>query len=283
MIVVEQTGPLALIMDKGRPGLAHLGVSASGATDRTAYELGNRLIGNAPRAAAVEITAGGFQISVDALTWVAVTGAPTQVRVNSTPTASHTPIVLEPGDTLRVNAPPLGLRNYLCVRGGLRCPRTLGSRSTDTLSGLGPAPLREGDQLRVGVPSKDMPGIDLVAPNQPRKELEIDPGPRRDWFTEQAWRRLIGTAWSVTNDCDRVGVRLSGARLPRAVEGELPSEGLVRGAIQVPASGQPLIFLADHPVTGGYPVIAVLTRRDADHAGQLRPGDEVRFRARHRS
>ncbi|HET9649203.1 MAG TPA: biotin-dependent carboxyltransferase family protein [Microlunatus sp.] len=281
MIIVEQTGPLSLITDKGRPGLAHLGVSPSGAADRTAYELGNRLIGNSPRAAAIEITGGGLQVRVDALTWVAVTGAPTQVRVNTTPTASHTPIALAPGDRLRVTPPPHGLRNYLCVRGGLRGPRTLGSRSTDTLSGLGPAPLQPGDRIPVGVPRRDMPGIDLVVPNQPRRELEIDPGPRRDWFTEQAWRRLIGVAWSVTNDCDRVGVRLSGSLLPRSGEQELPSEGLVRGAVQVPSSGQPLIFLADHPVTGGYPVIAVLTARDADHAAQLRPGDEVRFRARH--
>jgi biotin-dependent carboxylase-like uncharacterized protein len=221
-------------------------VSPSGDADRTAYELGNRLVGNPPRAAAIEITAGGFQISVDALTWVAVTGAPTQVRVNTTLTASHTPIALEPGHRLRVNAPPLGLRNYLCVRGGLRLPRTLGSRATDTLSGLGPDPLRGGERIAVGVPSRDMPGIDLVAPNRPRKELEIYDGPRRSWFTEQAWRRLIGVAWSVTRECDRVGVRLSGSRLPRSKDGELPSEGIIRGAIQVPPSGQPLIFLADH-------------------------------------
>ena len=282
MIIVEQPGPLALITDRGRPGQAHLGVSPSGAADRTAYELGNRLIGNPPRAAAIEITAGGFQGSVDAFCWVVVTGAPTQVRVNATPTASHAPIALGPGDRLRVNAPPLGLRNYLCVRGGLRGPRTLGSRSTDTLSGLGPDPLRAGDRIGIGTPSRDMPGIDLVAPNQPRKELELDPGPRQDWFTDQAWRRLIGTPWTVTDECDRVGVRLSGSKLPRAADTELPSEGVVRGAIQVPSSGEPLIFLADHPVTGGYPVIAVLTERDTDHAAQLRPGDQVRFRARNR-
>lgn len=280
MIIVRRTGPLALIMDRGRPGQAHLGVSPSGAADRTAYAIGNRLVGNRPGAAAIEATAGGLAVAVDRLTWVAVTGAPTEITVDGTPTSSHSLIALRPEQTLQVAAPPYGLRNYLAVRGGIKVPKTLGSRSHDVLSGLGPEPLRAGDELAVGEPKGAMPGIDLAPPNQPRKTLELSPGPRRDWFTDQAWRRLLGLGWSVTGDCNRVGVRLLGAQLDRSIPEELPSEGLLRGAVQVPASGQPLIFLADHPVTGGYPVIAVVTPRAADHAAQLRPGDEVRFRLR---
>jgi allophanate hydrolase subunit 2 len=109
--------------------------------------------------------------------------------------------------------------------------------------------------------------------------MTISPGPRLDWFEPSAWRRLLEEPWTVSADCDRVGVRLEGPRLDRVRTEELPSEGLLRGAIQVPTSGQPLIFLSDHPVTGGYPVVAVLTERACDHAAQLRPGDAVRFQA----
>ena len=153
----------------------------------------------------------------------------------------------------------------------------LGSRSTDLLSGLGPPPLRASQELPVGRPGPPLPGVDLVPPSQPRKTLRVTAGPRRDWFTEQAWDDLVHQPWTVTPEGNRVGVRLTGTTLTRRITAELPSEGLLRGAVQVPASGEPLIFLADHPVTGGYPVIAVLSGQDADQAAQLRPGDRVRF------
>ena len=277
MIIVSETGPLALVEDLGRPGLAHLGVSPSGAADRTACALANRLVGNPEGAAVIEITVGGLVITVDRLAWVAVTGAPTQLEVGGRPTSSHTPIALQPGIELRVDPPPYGVRNYLAVRGGLRVPKTLGSRSTDVLSGLGPAPLRPGSRLQVGRPRSKMPGVELAPPHQPAKRLELQPGPRRDWFTDQAWVTLVGQPWTVSVDANRVAVRLDGPALARLIEDELPSEGLLRGAVQVPRSGRPLIFLTDHPVTGGYPVIAVLTERAADHAAQLRPGETVRF------
>jgi biotin-dependent carboxylase-like uncharacterized protein len=277
MIIVSATGPLALIEDLGRPGLAHLGVSPSGAADRTACALANRLVGNPEGAAVIEITVGGLMITVDRLAWIAVAGAPTQLEVGGRPTASHTPIALQPGIELRVDPPAYGVRNYLAIRGGLRVPKTLRSRSTDVLSGLGPAPLRPGDRLEVGRPRARMPGVELAPPHQPRKRLELQPGPRRDWFTDQAWAALIGQPWTVSVDADRVAVRLDGPVVDRRIHDELPSEGLLRGAVQVPRSGRPLIFLADHPVTGGYPVIAVLTERAADHAAQLRPGEMVRF------
>ncbi len=277
MIVVEATGPLATVQDLGRPGSAHLGVSPSGAADRTAHRLANRLVGNPEADATLEVTLGGLSVRATATHWVAVTGAPTTVLVNDRPTASHGLIALPPGDRLTVQAPAYGVRSYLAVRGGIAVAPVLGSRSTDLLSGLGPAVLQPGDELPVGVPGPPMPGVDLAPPHQPRKVLALTPGPRRDWFTDRAWTALTHATWTVTADGNRVAVRLSGGRLERAVRDELPSEGLVRGAVQVPPSGEPLIFLADHPVTGGYPVIAVLTDRAADHAAQLRPGDQVRF------
>ena len=277
MIVVEATGPLATVQDLGRPGLSHLGVSPSGAADRTAHRLANRLVGNPESDATIEVTLGGLTVRATATHWVAVTGAPTTVLVDDRPMGSNGLIALPPGDRLTVLPPAFGVRSYLAVRGGIAVEPVLGSRATDLLSGIGPAPLRAGDELPVGRPGPPLPGVDLAPPHQPRKTLAMSPGPRQDWFTERAWSDLVQQPWTVSPDGNRVGVRLEGGSLPRRVSDELPSEGLLRGAIQVPASGQPVIFLADHPVTGGYPVIAVLTDRAADHAAQLRPGDQVRF------
>ncbi len=277
MLVVDRTGAQALVQDLGRRGHAHLGVSRSGAADRAALRLANRLVGNAEDAAAVECLLGGLAVTAGSLHWVAVTGAPTDVLVDGTPVGSHTSLPLRPGQTLAIEAPPRGLRSYLAVRGGLLVPATLGSRSTDLLSGLGPGPLQAGTELAVGTPLLPLPDIDHAPVAPPRTTLQVLPGPRRDWFTDDAWRALLTTAWQVSSDVDRVAVRLVGAELERCETAELPSEAMVRGALQVPPSGRPLIFGPDHPVTGGYPVIAVLSDRDADHAGQLRPGQTVRF------
>lgn len=278
MITVEATGPLALVEDLGRPGFAHLGVSPSGAADRGALRLANRLVGNPEDAGVLEATFGGLEVSVDQLLWVAVTGAPTQVRVNQVPTSSHTTIALRRGDRLQIDPPPQGLRSYLAVRGGIEIEATLGSCSSDVLSGLGPAPLRAGQRLDVGSPRQPLPDTDQAPARAPRTTLTVLPGPRRSWFAEAAWAKLLHEPWTVTADSNRVAARLTGTPLERISDDELPSEGLLRGAIQVPASGQPLIFLSDHPVTGGYPVIGVLTETSCDDAGQLRPGDVVRLR-----
>jgi biotin-dependent carboxylase-like uncharacterized protein len=277
VIVVEQTGALATLQDLGRPGLAHLGVPPSGAADRAAHRLANRLVGNVESAATIESTLGGLVLRTDQLVWVAVTGPATRLLVNGRPTASHTPVALAAGGRLTVEAPAQGVRNYLAVRGGFEVPLVLGSRSTDVLSNLGPAPLRPGTQLVVGRPDRPMPGVEQAPPPPRRTRLEVSPGPRRDWFTEEAWLALTGEPWTANANSNRVAVRLDGPRLQRAVTDELPPEGLIRGAIQVPLSGRPIVFLADHPVTGGYPVIAVLSDQGCDDAAQLRPGDEVWF------
>ncbi len=283
MIIVDQPGPLALLQDLGRPGLAYLGVSPSGAADRTAHTLANRLVGNPEGSTTIETVLGGLRVTSTEVAWVAVTGAPTEVTVSSAtatnrPTASHSTIVLQPGDRLEVRPPEHGLRNYLAVRGGIKAARVLGSRSRDVLAGLGPAPLVAGQRLALGRPRGRLPDAELAPPNPPSRMLRLLPGPRRDWFTDAAWSALVQQSFTVSTDADRVAVRLQGPALERRITDELPSEGLVRGAIQVPPSGQPLIFGADHPVTGGYPVIAVVSARAADHAAQLRPGDQVRFR-----
>ena len=277
MLVVRRCGPQSLLEDLGRPGLAHLGVSGSGAADRAALRLANRLVGNPEDAVAVECLLGGLVVEADRIHWVAVTGAPTEVTVDGTPTGSHTPVALRAGQTLSIAPPPRGLRSYLAVRGGIEITPTLGSGSTDLLSGLGPAPLAPGTELRVSAARQPFPLTDLARWEPLRTTLRVLPGPRRDWFTDEAWRTLLTADWRVSADADRVAVRLTGPTLTRARTEELPSEAMVRGALQVPPSGLPLVFGPDHPVTGGYPVIAVLTASDADHAGQLRPGDTVHF------
>ncbi|WP_327090689.1 biotin-dependent carboxyltransferase family protein [Nonomuraea sp. NBC_01738] len=189
------------------------------------------------------------------------------------------PVWVEAGDEVRIGAPSSGLRTYLAVRGGIAVEPVLGSRSTDSLAGIGPPPLRAGTVLPLG----DTAGLaELLVDQAPLPGaragvLRVVAGPRDDWFDAGALRALCGEPYQVTQDSNRVGVRLRGTELRRARGGELPSEGMVTGAIQVPPSGQPIVFLADHPPTGGYPVIAVVRETDLPVAAQLRPGDLVRF------
>jgi biotin-dependent carboxylase-like uncharacterized protein len=279
-LTVLTAGPLATVQDRGRPGWASIGVPRSGAADRAAHDLANRLVGNRPEAATVEVTAGGLRVRAETPVLVAVTGAPAPVTVDRRPAPVNAPIGLAAGAVLDVGLPPRGLRSYLAVRGGVDVAPVLGSRSTDTLSGLGPAPLAPGDRLAVGGLAGEEPVVDVapVAGPADRVLLRLLPGPRRDWLTADAWSSLVTAEWTVTADSDRVGLRLTGPRLDRTRDDELPSEGLVPGAVQVPPDGAPVLFLADHPVTGGYPVLAVVVTADLPSAAQLRPGDRLRFR-----
>ncbi|MEU9578654.1 biotin-dependent carboxyltransferase family protein [Streptomyces chilikensis] len=275
---VLAAGPLATVQDLGRPGLAAVGVGLSGAADRGSLRLANRLVGNEEGAAGVEATFGGLSVRALRAVTVAVTGAVCPLTVGAMNSVVH----LAAGQRLTLGTPTAGLRSYLAVRGGIAVPAVLGSRSHDVLAGLGPAPLAAGDVLPAGPPPAAPPCVDLapvaaVPPERGEVVLRVRPGPRDDWFAPGAVRELLSAAWTVGAASDRVGMRLDGPALPRAVEGELPSEGMVPGALQVPPGGRPVLFLADHPVTGGYPVIAVVLRDDLDHAAQARPGSTLRF------
>lgn len=280
---VLATGPLTLFCDDGRPGFANVGVSRSGAADRAAYQLGQRLLGQGYHAAALEVTFGGLVLRAAALAWIALTGAAADATLDGRPVGQGAAFVVAPGQELRLGMPDRGLRTYVSVRGGFEAEPVLGSRATDVLSGLGPPLLRAGDQLSIGpVPAElDFTPVDFAAPTSPPPAtpvLDVIRGPRDDWFTEPAG--LVDASWEVTSESNRVGVRLSGPVLDRHPDhtGELPSEPMVRGSVQVPPNGQPVVFLADHPVTGGYPVIGVLTPEATDLLAQARPGDPVRFR-----
>ena len=273
-------GALATVQDLGRTGLAHLGVSRSGAADRASLRLANRLVGNAESAAGIEALLGGLTITVSAAAVVAVTGAPCGLRAAGRDVAMDGPIQLPAGSELALGDPPAGLRSYVAVRGGLDVPAVLGSRSTDTLAGIGPPPLRAGDRLPVGSGQADPPSVDLAPrPALPAVPvLRVRPGPRADWFVDGEVGRLCAYEWRVSTDTDRVGIRLDGVALRHRGDEELKSEPMLRGAVQVPRGGRPIVFSADHPVTGGYPVIAVVDDADMDLAAQARPGQPLRFR-----
>jgi biotin-dependent carboxylase-like uncharacterized protein len=278
-LTVLATGPHALVQDLGRPGRAGIGVGRSGAADRGSLRHANRAVGNHEGAAAIEVTFGGLAVEVgDEGLCLCVAGAPGEVSIDGRGAGSHSVLEVPAGSLVTIGAPREGLRSYLAVRGGIEVPEVLGSRSRDVMSGLGPEPLAEGDVLPVGRPVELHPGVDHLP--WPRFSepvvLRAVRGPRDGWVCDVD---LLTTAvWQATDRSNRVGMRLAGPGLLHAYDEQLPSEGAWRGAVQVPPSGEPVLFLADHPVTGGYPVVAVVVDEDVDRAAQVRPGQEVRFR-----
>ena len=280
-VEVLDPGTSALIEDMGRPGYAHLGVAPSGAVDAPALRLANRLAGNAETDAGIEAMLGGLSLLARCSCTVAVTGPPVPVWVDERAAGSHTPLHLAPGQILRLGVPETGLRCYVAVSGGLAAAVELGSRSTDVLSGIGPAQLRPGDLLPLGDARGVPTGADEVLAQVRTAELAVPVflGPRDEWFTDPA--RELDQVWTVSTDSNRVGIRLDGPRLHRAdacAGAELPSEAILTGAIQVPPDGAPVVFLADHPTTGGYPVIATVHPDALPELAQARPGTALRVR-----
>ncbi|MEV5387911.1 biotin-dependent carboxyltransferase family protein [Streptomyces sp. NPDC052721] len=278
-LVVVRAGALTTVQDRGRPGYAHLGVPRSGALDPIAAALVNRLVGNPPDAAVLETTLNGCALRPRSTVTVAVGGAPCPVAVGGRPAACGAPVVVPAGELLEVGAATAGVRSYVAVAGGVAVEPVLGSRATDLLSGLGPAPLTDGTVLPLGAPAGPPARVDGAPQPRPPAELvlRVTLGPRDDWFTARAVRDLTTRAYRVSAASNRIGLRTEGPGLERARPGELPSEGMVLGAVQVPPDGRPVVFLADHPTTGGYPVIAVVRTADLPAAAQALPGTPVRF------
>jgi biotin-dependent carboxylase-like uncharacterized protein len=276
---VVAPGPLTTVQDLGRPGYGHVGVPPSGALDPGALRLANRLVGNPETAAGLETTFGGLAVVLDAPSCLALTGAPAPLTVNGRPAPLYAPFHAPAGALVTLATPSSGVRSYLAVAGGIAIAPVLGSRCADVLSGLGPPPLSTEDTLPIGEPT-GLPSTVDSAPAWPPGDgtLRLYPGPRDDWFTGEALDLLTSQPYRVTTHSNRIGVRLAGPALTRRHNAELPSEGLVTGAVQVPADGQPLVFLADRPTTGGYPVIGVVDPRDLRIAAQARPGAQLTFR-----
>ncbi len=277
---ILHTGPLAIVQDLGRVGLAHLGVTRSGAADRRSHTLANRLVANPDDRATIEVTMGGFAARVrGGDVDIAVTGADTRAKAGSTVFGANSIAHLRDGEAVSLGIPESGLRSYLAIRGGIDVTPVLGSRSYDVLSGIGPLPLQPGDVLPIGPHTEAYPELDQapVAPftNQ-LVDLLVVPGPRDDWLADAD--DLVHTVWMVSDHSDRVGMRLRGRALVHRDPGrQLPSEGATRGAIQVPPNGLPVILGPDHPVTGGYPVVGVIADHDIDRVSQLRPGQPIRL------
>jgi KipI family sensor histidine kinase inhibitor len=286
---VTRTDRPALFQDLGRPGCTAQGVGESGALDRTSFIEANLCVGNARDTAALEVTFGAFGLKTDRKITLAVTGAPCPLAVQSGNGRRHwaplaRPFVLDAGDELYLEPPSAGMRSYIALRGGFDVARVLGSASTDTLAKVGPPPVVTGDVL---VPAS-RPAADLDASAPPHRQmpkpgdtvmLDVLLGPRTDWFTEESVTLLFAQEWKVTAEANRVGIRLVGALpLEKRNKAELPSEATALGSIQIPHSGQPVLFLADHPLTGGYPVIGVVARHHLDLCGQLPGGAKIRFK-----
>lgn len=262
---VLTAGPSTTVQDRGRVGWAHLGVPRAGALDAAAAALANRAVGNPPDAAVLETVLGGLSVrNAGPDRWAATAGAD----------APHL-FRWRAGEVVTVPTPAAGLRTYLAVAGGIAVDPVLGSRSTDTLAGVGPARIVAGDVLPLGSPAGPPRPVELPPPRR-ADGLRVAPGPRADWFGPL--EALLAATWVVRPESDRVGLRLDGPPLRSVRAGELPSEGMVLGAVQVPPSGLPIVFLADHPPTGGYPVVAVVHPDDLWQCAQARPGQTLRFR-----
>jgi len=277
---ILRTGPLAIVEDLGRAGLAHLGVGRSGAADRHSHTLANRLVANPDDRATVEVTLGGFSARVrGGDVDIAVTGADTNPTVDEIMFGTNSIHHVRDGQVISLGMPRAGLRTYLAVRGGICVTPVLGSRSYDVMSAIGPSPLQAGDRLPIGEHTADYPELDqapVAAITGAAVELLVVPGPRDDWFADPD--ALVHTDWVASDHSDRVGMRLVGHPLQyRHPDRQLPSEGATRGAIQVPPNGLPVILGPDHPITGGYPVAGVVIDEDIDKLAQVRPGQQVRL------
>ena len=292
MSVIEVVAPglLTTVQDLGREGFGPLGVSPSGAADAISLRVGNRLVGNPESAAALEMTllGGTFAFPQGAIAALAGSdfGATLSRSSGEAPVPPWTSLEVPAGGVLRVGPTRSGARCYLCVSGGIAEPLFLGSASTHLLSGLGGhegRALRKGDVLRIGVAAARFPQ-NTVSPQAlealaPRKVLRTTPGPQAGWFAEAALRAFYSTTYRVAEESNRMGLRLEGAPIAEDVPGEMISEGMPLGAIQITAGGLPIILFVEQQTSGGYAKIANVISADFHCLGQLRPRDEVRFQA----
>jgi biotin-dependent carboxylase-like uncharacterized protein len=279
-LTILRAGALTTVQDDGRPGLAHLAVPRAGTLDRKAHHLANRLVGDAEAAAVLETTVDGVAVMLSVDADVAVTGALCDVTVGGRASGWSVPVRVRRGERVEVGPARCGVRSYLAVSGGLCAEPVLGSASADLLSGLGPAPLSAGDVLALGDPTGPAPGVDM-APYPlagEHVELLVHDGPRHDWLSSAGRATLAAGRWTVSSASNRIALRLDGPPVARSRHDELPSEGIVLGAVQSLPDGGLVVFLADHPTTGGYPVVAVVDPGCLGSCAQARPGSTVTLR-----
>ena len=269
------------LQDKGRIGYANIAVPTSGAFDQKSHQLANRLIGNFPNACAIESLRGSFEFGTDSELVISATGAPASVQVDGREHEMFRSIFVPAGSVVSVSPGSLGMRTYLAIRGGIVGNQIMGSSSYDELSQIGTPPIKPGDKFSVenqvagSITGDYTPGSVITGLNT--VELETMPAPRWSGFSNSDI--LFTSEYQVTSSVNRVGLRLSGPALVWNSESRLASEGVVTGAIQIPVDGMPLIFGPDHPTTGGYPVVAVVSRNSLDLLAQTAPGTVIRFKS----
>ncbi|MCZ4500544.1 MAG: allophanate hydrolase [Marmoricola sp.] len=276
-IQVLDPGALTTVQDQGRPGHAHLGVPRSGALDQPALRLANRLVGNPEEAAGLETTLTGVRFRADHGCRLAVTGADCTVLVDQRAVAWGAAVSVGAGAVVEVGTARSGLRSYVAFAGGVALEPVLGSRSTDLLSLLGPAPLQAGQRVPLGPSRGDAVSVEAVR-RTVAPVLHLHLGPHAERFTSPAIAALDGASYVVGAASNRIGLRLVGVPVERREHAELATEAMVLGAVQVPPNGQPVVFLHDHPTTGGYPVVGVVREVDLPVCAQARPGDRITFR-----
>jgi antagonist of KipI len=287
LIEVRAPGLLTTVQDFGREGFGPMGVSASGAADPVALRVGNRLVGNAEGAAGLEMTLIGGSFSFPERTVVALAGSDFGATLDDKRFEMWSSIEVQPGQTLRMGPTRSGARCYLCVRGGIDVKLFLGSASTHLLSGLGGfegRALRKGDVLKIGSAGgtfrtfrKASVAAKAMAYLAPRKILRVTAGPQSDWFSPESQKAFYTGSYFMAEESNRMGLRLEGAAIAAASSGEMISEGVALGGVQIPASGLPIILFVEQQTTGGYPKIANVISADLASLGQLKPRDEIRF------
>jgi antagonist of KipI len=287
LIEVRAPGLLTTVQDLGREGFGPMGVSPSGAADPVALRIGNRLVGNAEGAAGLEMTLLGGTFVFPERAVVALTGANFGGTLDNGSMEMWSSLEVQPGQTLRMGPTRAGARCYLCVKGGIDVKLFLGSASTHLLSGLGGfegRALRKGDVLRIRAANggfrtfrKTKVAGRALEKLSPHRVLRVTAGPQSDWFTEEVQKVFYGNTFRVAEESNRMGLRLEGAAISTPFGGEMISEGVSLGAVQITASGLPIILFVEQQTTGGYPKIANVISADLSSLGQLRPRDEIRF------
>ena len=283
-LIVEAPGLFTTVQDLGREGFGPIGVSASGAADPMSLRIGNRLVGNSEGAAALEMTLVGGAFTFERAVVIAATGADFGPSLDGMALPMWTSIEIRAGQTLKFGHSRSGARAYLCVQGGIAVEPFLGSASTHVLSGLGgfeARALRKGDRVELGVANSLFRKRSLSAKAmenlKPRKMIRVTDGPQSDWSAESSWKTFCGNAFRVSEQSNRMGIRLEGPPIQLEASREMITEGVSLGAIQVPPSGQPIILFVEQQTTGGYPKIANVISADLHSLGQLRPRDGIRF------
>ena len=283
-IQVQAPGLQTTVQDLGRNGFGPVGVSPSGAADPISLRLGNQLVANAESAPALEMMLLGGTFAFPEAAILALAGSDFGAMLDDVRLEVGTSVEVRPGQTLRLGSTSSGARCYLCVHGGIAVKPFLGSASTHILSGLGGfagRALRKGDVLRIGSTTESFRKR-AIAPHvlehlSRREVLRVTPGPQADWFSESSLRSFYACTYRVGEQSNRIGLRLEGAVVTQRGAGQMITEGVSLGAIQVPAGGSPIILFVDQQTTGGYPKIANVISADLHRVGQLRPRDEIRF------